>query len=119
SAVMPKLVFSTDELPPDVPNSARTAAWKEHYERKLGRSGIELLASTERPLQVKMEIVPVGALAVTSIAGSITRLARTRSGILADGNDAVLLVLNPGPNPWRLRQHGREAVVGVGHSTLF
>jgi AraC-like DNA-binding protein len=116
---MPKLIFSTDELPPEVPNSARTAAWREHYERKLGRSGIELLASPDRPLQAKMEIVPVAALAVTSIVGSISRLARTRSGILADGNDAVLLVLNPGPNPWRLVQHGREVVVGVGRSTLF
>jgi len=116
---MPKLIFSTDELPPGVPNSARAAAWSEHYERKLGRAGIELLASPERPLQARIEIVPVGPLAVTLISGSINRLARTRSGILADGSDAVLLVLNPGPSPWRLVQRGREVVVGAGCSTLY
>jgi AraC-like DNA-binding protein len=116
---MPKFTFSTDELPSNVPNSARAAAWGEHYEKKLGRSGIELHASPERPLQAKLEIVPVNTLAVASIAGSISRLSRTRSGILADSSDALVLVLNSGPKPWRLAQCGREIVVGAGGSTLY
>ena len=116
---MPKLIFSTDELPRDVPNSARAAAWSEHYEKKLGRSGIELTASADQPVQARIEIVPLGTLTIASISGSISRLARTRSGILADGSDAVLLVLNSGPKPWRFTQRGREVVVSAGCSTLY
>lgn len=116
---MPKFVFSTDELPRGVPNSARAAAWSEHYEKKLGRSGIELWASPDKPLQAKFELVLIGKLAIGSISGSISRLARTRSGILADGSDAVVLAMNPGPKPWRLVQHGRDIVVGAGNSTLY
>ena len=77
------------------------------------------MLNPDRPLQARIEVLPVGALMHASITGSINRLARTRSGILADGSDAVLLVLNTGAEPSRFMQHGREVVVGVGSSTLY
>jgi hypothetical protein len=93
---MPRLTFSTEELPAGVPDSARAAAWNEHYEKKIGRSGIELVAGSDRPLKAKIEIVLVNTLAVASIAGSISKLVRSASGIAADGSDAMVLVLNSG-----------------------
>ena len=116
---MPKFVFSTDDLPADVPNSARADAWAEHYEKKLGRSGIVLTASPDQPLQARIEIVPVNNLAVASISGSINGLARTKSGIVADGSDALVLVLNSGATAWRFNQHGREIFAATGCSTLY
>jgi AraC-like DNA-binding protein len=116
---MPRLTFSTEELPAGVPDSARAAAWNEHYEKKIGRSGIELVAGSDRPLKAKIEIVLVNTLAVASIAGSISKLVRSASGIAADGSDAMVLVLNSGHEPWRLVQRGREVFVNPGSSTLY
>jgi hypothetical protein len=67
---MPKLTFSTDELPPEVPDSARAVAWAEHYEKRLGRSGIEIMLNPDRPLQARIEVLPVGALMLASPARS-------------------------------------------------
>ena len=114
---MPKIVFSSDQLPADLSNEARTAAWLGQFEEVFGRVEIDPIADI--PFRGHLEAIPLGDASLGTLGGSFAGMRRTRKTIIEDAQSNPVLVVNLAPEPFRLIQRRRESIVDPGAAVLF
>jgi AraC-like DNA-binding protein len=115
---MPKLTFSSDDLPRHLTNAARVSAWRDHFEEKFG-SAAETSPRSDVPFHGSIEMVALNSVTLGTLRSSLGSHKRTKAGIAADGSDGACLIINLAPAPFRAVQNGREALVETGCATLF
>jgi AraC-like DNA-binding protein len=114
---MPKIVFSSEHLPPHLPHTARASAWIEQFEVNFGK--IEINPMVDVPFRGHIEAVPVADMALAMMSGSLADLRRTKKGIIADGLNSPVFIVNLSEQPFQLDQRGRETLVAPGGAILF
>jgi AraC-like DNA-binding protein len=114
---MPKIVFSSDQLPADLSNEARAAAWLGRFEEAFGKVEIDPIADVR--FRGHIEAIPLGDAALATLGGSFAGMRRTRKAIIDDGQSNPVLIVNLSPEPFRLIQRRRESIVDPGGAVLF
>src|SRR5262245_49567964 len=115
---MPKLIFSSDDLPRHLSNAARVSAWRDQFAEKFGPAA-DPIAQADVPFHGSIEVVPLSGVTLGAFRGSFANVDRTKAGITADGSDHMNFVINLSPTPYHIVQNGREAVVGAGGASIF
>src|SRR5262245_34484229 len=115
---MPKLTFSSDDLPRHLSNAARVSAWREQFGEKFGPAA-DPIARADVPFHGTIEVVPLSRVTLGAFRGSFANVDRTKAGIVADGSDHMNFVINLASTPYHVVQNGREAVVASGGASIF
>jgi AraC-like DNA-binding protein len=102
--------FSTDDLP----ERDRIAIFREWYGRKVMRLEMEGL---DGPFHADVTARMLPGLGIMSVTSSPVRVSRTRE-LLADGDDALVLILNLSPALGAVAHLGNEAALGGGDAVL-
>jgi AraC-like DNA-binding protein len=108
---MSKLVFSSDELPRELDDHARFAAWCDIYLGTICHFDVERL--TDLPFSMRYEYLKIGDVALAGCEGTIHRIRRTAQQAAADACDNFYVSIN-GTRPWALQIRGRSQVYAPG-----
>lgn len=113
---MPKLKFSTFELPAEFDDRARFSTWHdlcvEHY------CSLQLKRPDDRPFWVQFAAAQYGAARLGHFQGTISDVSRLTKHVAADGSDDFFLGFSR-RGRMRFHQHGREAQVAPGSAVLL
>jgi AraC-like DNA-binding protein len=110
------IVFSTDDLPEGLDEKARASLWHELYMRTIFPVDVSYLR--DRPLSVRFEFAPAGALSVGKYSGTISRLVR-RPVHLGAEEPKFILSFNGGPSTALHTTTGRDLEFKVGSAVLL
>ena len=102
---MNKLVFSSDQLPQDLDDQARFAAWRDMYLGTICHFDVERL--TDQPFSTQYQFLKVGDISLATCEGTIHRFKRTAHHLAADTRDDFFVSIN-GDRPWALQARGRS-----------
>jgi AraC-like DNA-binding protein len=114
---MPKVTFTTDELPPGLDDRARFSLWRDLYVARYGL--LDIYRPNDRPFAVRFEFTPLGGIGIGRFAGTVDRVARSPQAIKTDRSDDFCLFLNCGRSPMWSRHNGQETLLPAGAATLF
>jgi AraC-like DNA-binding protein len=112
---MNKLVFSSDDLPHEIDDKARFAAWRDIYLGTICHFDVERL--TDPPFSIRYEFVKAGDVAISRCNGTVHRISRTTHHVAADPSDDFFVSFN-GPRPWGVQMRGRQHAYAA-HSGVF
>ena len=114
---MKRVIFSSDELPATLDDSARFRLWRDLYVAHHGE--VDMTPQTNQPFTAKAEFVGIGAIMLMRFDAAIRGTARTLRQVAADGRDHFLIRFNRG-GALSYAQHGREVVDnGGGGGVLY
>ncbi len=108
---MKRVIFSSDELPATLDDSARFRLWRDLYVAHHGE--VDMTPQTNQPFTAKAEFVGIGAIMLMRFDAAIRGTARTLRQVAADGRDHFLIRFNRG-GALSYAQHGREVVDNGG-----
>jgi AraC-like DNA-binding protein len=114
---MPKITFSSDHLPAHLSSDARASAWLGLFEETFGNVEIDPMADV--PFHGHIEAVPLGETSLATFTGSFATLQRTKTGIVGDGQDDPVFVVNMSSQPIQLVHRRQDTVVAAGAAILF
>jgi AraC-like DNA-binding protein len=114
---MPKVTFTTDELPQGLDDRARFSLWRDLYVARYGL--LDIYRPDDRPFAVRFEFEQHQGIGIGRFTGTVDRVARSPHAIKVDGSDDFCLVLNCGRSAMWSRHNGRETIVPAGAATLF
>lgn len=100
---MPKVVFSSDQLPVEFDDDTRLARWCDVYRDTICNFDVSRLETV--PFSSTYEFVAVEDLAVVRYGGTMGRVARSRSHISADRTESIFLSFN-GNAPFAIAARG-------------
>lgn len=111
-----KLVFSSNDLPPQLSETAKFNLWRDIYVGEI--AALDISVSTNTAFTAQLEAMAVGPLTLSRMEGSITGVARTAAHVAAGGSDDYCLLINTGAAPMGglFRQH--EAQIAAGAAAL-
>ena len=104
---MKRLVFSSDDLPPELDERTRFNRWRDIFAWRYGSADFTRLA--DQPFKARSEFVEVRTLGLVRSESTVQRFKRT-SQQAADGSGAYLIAFNNGVSPTTVNQRGREQV---------
>jgi AraC-like DNA-binding protein len=116
AGTIPRIVFSSDELPAELDNQARFALWQNLHEEHFGSTDLYFL--NEREFSVRVEFAQFGAVGLGHLEGTMRRIARTPRHVAADPSDVLMLALNRGKSAIACLQRGRDVTLTPGMATL-
>lgn len=108
---MTEFWFSTD----DIPERDRIAVWREVFGRNVAQLD---MAPPRAPFHATVRVKAMPHLAIGSTHSSANRIARTR-GLIADGNDDVMLGILTKGQALVSQQGGDEVLVGPGEAVVW
>jgi AraC-like DNA-binding protein len=117
---MKRFVFSSDQLPSNLPVRERAGRWVDSM-RAIG-AAFDFDISQSDQFNARTEVVVLGRLHVgrtSTDTDKSVRVYRPNRLIAKDDDDRVLLMINGGDVPTASRQLGREVVLGRGEMTVF
>jgi hypothetical protein len=116
-ALMPRLVFSSDQLPAELDERARFALWRDVYVSAICK--LDLTCLPNRPFFARSEVTVLQDVHVGRMESTVIRFTRTAQQIAADprGN-GFFLTFNRGDSPLMVRQLGRELSFSGGSPAL-
>jgi AraC-like DNA-binding protein len=114
---MPKVSFSTDELPQGLDDRARFSLWRDLYVARYGL--LDIYRPSDRPFAVRFEFAPLQGIGIGHFTGTVDRVVRSPRAIKVEGSDDFCLVLNCGRTAMWSRHNGRETLLPAGAATLF
>jgi AraC-like DNA-binding protein len=114
---MPKIVFSSEQLPAHLDSRARFSQWLEMLDRmQYDRWDMSYLP--DRPFLARGEVSVFGKLSVCDHEGTLSRATLTSRHIAAFKNDQQIAALMITRTPLVVSQHGRELEIGRGQMAL-
>jgi len=113
---MPKLVFSSDALPPEFDDRARFSCWRDFMLGVYGSLHISHLP--DRPFSQRMEASQFDGVGLVEFAGTTDRITRTSRTVAASTSQGFFFGVNRSRSPMSLSQLGREAVLDFGAAAL-
>ena len=103
---MPKVSFASKSLPDELGDQARFKLWGELCNDVFCRMGFE--RAEDRPFDVTLEYLAIGAVGLGHFDGTITRVERSARDIAADANDDLCFGINLAPAPVKVSQAGQD-----------
>ena len=116
-ATLPKIVFSSDQLPPDLDDRARFLQWRELYTSLYG--GTEITRIEDIPFRARSEFMQVGDIGLLQFEGTFGRNVRTSRQAAADPRGDFHVGLLRGRSRIAVSQSGRQMVYAPGQMTLY
>jgi AraC-like DNA-binding protein len=114
---MPKLVFSSDELPEHLDDQARYRLWRDIFTSSYG--ACEVSRTDEGPFSSIFEFIQFGHVSVSQHRTTMQYWARSAQHVAADGRDDLLIGFNRSSTPPLLAQRGREMALHRTDLALF
>jgi AraC-like DNA-binding protein len=114
---MPKIVFSSDELPAHLDDHARFKLWREIFFQRFGVCDFH--HDDQKQFSAAHEFTLLGRVIVTRQYTTVDGYARTPQHVAADARDDYLIAFNRSPVQPLLAQYGRELSVGTGELALY
>jgi AraC-like DNA-binding protein len=109
---VPKIVFTSDELPAELDDRARFSLWRDMYVARYGEN--DMSYASDRPFAMRSEFARLGNIGLARAEGTIDRWARTSQHVALDGQSDFQFGFNHGGTRSFVVQHGREFVCGIG-----
>jgi AraC-like DNA-binding protein len=113
---VPKLVFSSDALPPELDDRARFSCWRDFMLGVYGSLHISHLP--DRPFSQRMEASQFDGVGLVEFCGTTDRLTRSSRTVAASTSQGFFFGVNRSRSPMSLSQLGREAVLDFGAAAL-
>ena len=114
---MLKVSFASKSLPDELGDQARFKLWGELGNDVFCRMGFE--RAEDRPFDVTLEYLAIGAVGLGHFDGTITRVERSARDIAADANDDLCFGINLAPAPVKVSQAGQDYLLEEGHACLM
>jgi AraC-like DNA-binding protein len=114
---MPKLVFSSADLPAGVDDGERFSLWRDMFVEMHGSFDLSRLA--DQRFKVRFDAGAFGDIALVRFEGTLGRMARTRQQALTSPQDVASFCINLTPAPMGCSQRGRELVVAPNTPVLM
>jgi hypothetical protein len=108
-----KIVFSSDQLPPELPTQKRQLLWQELYSENIARSEFEF---SDAPFSAKTEFVLLGSLVVGRFSSTANR---SRHPPDRTGADRLSFVINRSAAPMLSKHHSHETILAPGAPILI
>jgi AraC-like DNA-binding protein len=115
-APVPKVIFSSDELPAHLDNRARFKLWRDIHVARYGECDFAFLP--DRPFRAYMEFGLFDRVNIGAFNGTRSRVALTARHIAASKDTQPLMGLLLTRSPVLVRQSGRELAVERGQVAL-
>jgi AraC-like DNA-binding protein len=112
-----KVTFASDQLPADLSDQAKFALWRDQWNSLYG--SVDLGRAHDRPFAVNFEFVPLGAVGVGRLGGSISRIARGKRDVAADGADNFCIGLHDGRTDLLSLQNEQEVTISRNTAVLL
>jgi len=106
---MPKIVFTSDELPAGLNDRQRFSLWQDLFTARYG--AVEMSRPEDRKFAMRCEFGLFNDIVLGRFEGTCNRAARTPHAVKSDGNDAFVFVLNRHPSRMLLAQNGQEVLL--------
>ncbi|MGH6735149.1 MAG: AraC family transcriptional regulator [Methyloceanibacter sp.] len=116
ASLVPRLVFSTDQLPAGLDDLTRFRLWRDFQEEHVG--SLEVTYGEEQPFWGRMEFAQFGACGIGRYSGAFTGVTRTARDVARDGRQSFSLALSHGSAPVSVNLRGRHALLNPGSATL-
>jgi AraC-like DNA-binding protein len=113
---MPKIVFSSEQLPEHLDEGARRKLWMNMFTAHF--CAAEISFYPDAPFQSRFESARFGDIGVTQLKANIRRAVRTKQHIASDTRGDYLIGSMLNGVSSLLKQQGREAVRGAGQAML-
>jgi len=114
---MPKIVFSSDQLPASLNDQARFRLWQDLWNSRFGAA--EFVAYPDRPFSARHEFLLLGDLNVTRQHSTLQHWFRSSRHVAKDARGDFLLGYNRSSSSPTIIQRNREVVLASGQPTLF
>ena len=73
---MPKLTLTCDDLPAELADAALQAAWREHFQRKFGPLGTDIVARCDLPGKSGVAVMPLNAVSIVTLDGKFDQIGQ-------------------------------------------
>jgi len=113
---MPKIVFSSDELPEQLDDEQRFKLWQDIYLGTVCNFDVKRLE--DRPFAMRYEFAQVGNIGLVKCEGTIDRFELTPRHVAANKNASFFLNFN-GARPWGMSKPTGEASYAPQAVTFF
>lgn len=107
-----KIVFASDQLPPELDDHARFQRWRDIYTSLYG--GTEITRIEDVPFRAHSEFMQVGDIGLLQFEGTFGRNARTPRHVAADPRGDFHVGLLRGRSRISISQNGREIMCAPG-----
>src|SRR4051812_25233635 len=92
-----KIVFTTDDLPPSLDESARRSLWHDLFVETVVPADIKFLS--DRPMAVRFEFAQAGVVGIGSYDGTICEISRETAHDSGAQSEVFHLTFNTGGAP--------------------
>lgn len=89
-----KVVFAPEQLPPHLTDQAKFVLWQDQWNALDG--SVDLHRADDRSFMENFEFVPIGAVGIGRLDGSIDRIKRSPCDVASDGADNFCVALHNG-----------------------
>jgi AraC-like DNA-binding protein len=113
---MPKVRFSSDDLPAALSDQARFEAWQKFYAGFY--TSLDMQPAKGRPFAVTFAAAQIGNVRLGRIIGTFSEVTRTASGIASAQNNDYLIALNLASARLFYAQADREVTLEPGAAVL-
>lgn len=117
---MPKFKFTSDHLPSALPARMRAKLWAESMDA-IG-SSFEMGIVASRKFHGEVAVLQLGQVQVgsaTTIADGAVKVLRSDAKIRHDSDDRIMVLINRGDSPMRVRQFDREIALKRDEMTVL
>jgi AraC-like DNA-binding protein len=108
---MPKIVFSSDDLPAGLDDRTRFRMWRDIFTSRYG--ACDVVRVEDKPFSSVFEFVPLGEVAISQHRSTMLQWERTSQHLGSETRSDFLLGFNRSPSPPMLVQRGREAALAT------
>jgi AraC-like DNA-binding protein len=112
---MPRITFSSDELPAQLDDRERYNLWRDIYASTYVE--LDIVRMADRPFTANFEFVQLGTVGLGRFSSTLAQLKRTASNIAAKPRDHLCVVL-VGSKPFHVDQCGNDVIHAPGGITL-
>lgn len=112
-----KVVFASEQLPSHLNDREKFSLWQDQWNSLYG--SVDLKRAEDRPFTVNFEFVPIGAVGIGRLDGSIDRIRRSQRDVAADGADNFCIGLHNGRSDIISIQNGQEVKVNRDAAVLL
>jgi AraC-like DNA-binding protein len=114
---VPRLVFSTDQLPAGLDDRTRFRRWREIEAELFG--SLDVAYATDHPFWARAECAQFGSVGIGGYAGSFISVKRAAQAAARDGRDEFQLGFNRSASTMLSSQRGRDLLLEPGAATLL
>jgi AraC-like DNA-binding protein len=112
-----KVVFGSEQLPSHLNDQEKFSLWQDQWNSLYG--SVDLQRALDRPFTVDFQFMPIGAVGIGRLDGSLYRTKRGKRDVVADGADNFCIGLHSGRSDILSIQNGQEVKISRDTAVLL